>query len=147
VTEDLRALYDETILEHSRRPRNLRVLADGVREEQHNPLCGDRITIYVRLTDTMIGEIGFDGSACAIAIASASLMTEAVSGRTREDASALAERVERMVGSPPGRFVDLDGLSALAALSGVRQFPIRLKCALLPWLALRRALDRARTCG
>jgi len=135
----LQDLYQDVILDHNRRPRNFRALAGGRQAEGHNPLCGDRLTVYVRVEDGAIADVGFQGSGCAIAKASASLMTESVKGQTLPDASALLERLRRMMMAPPGSPVDQ--LGELAALAGVRQFPTRVKCATLAWHALHAAMS------
>ena len=135
----LQDLYQEVILDHNRRPRNFRALAGGRQAEGHNPLCGDRLTVYVRVEDGAIADVGFQGSGCAIAKASASLMTESVKGQTLPDASALLERFRRMMMAPPGSPVDQ--LGELVALAGVRQFPTRVKCATLAWHALQAAMS------
>jgi nitrogen fixation protein NifU and related proteins len=135
----LQDLYQEVILDHNRRPRNFRALAGGRQAEGHNPLCGDRLTVYVRVEDGAIADVGFQGSGCAIAKASASLMTESVKGQTLSDASALLERFRRMMTAPPDSPVDQ--LGELAALAGVRQFPTRVKCATLAWHALHAAMS------
>ena len=135
----LQDLYQEVILDHNRRPRNFRALTGGRQAEGHNPLCGDRLTVYVRVEDGAIADVGFQGSGCAIAKASASLMTETVKGQTLSDASALLERFRRMMMAPPGSPVDQ--LGELAALAGVRQFPTRVKCATLAWHALQAAMS------
>jgi nitrogen fixation NifU-like protein len=139
VIAHLHALYDGTILDHSRRPRNRRAINGGRSAEQRNPICGDRITVHVRLEGDVIQDVSFEGTACAIVVASASLMTEVVMGQTIGSAGALAERFREMIAAPPG--APVDDLGALTALSGVRQFPMRLKCATLAWQALRAALN------
>ena len=136
----LHALYDETVLDHSRRPRNRRAIEGARNAEQRNPICGDRITVYVRLDGDVIRDVGFEGSACAISIASASLMTEVVQGQTVAAASALAERFHGMIAAPPGAPV-VEDMGTLAALAGLRQFPIRVKCASLAWQALGAAVN------
>jgi nitrogen fixation NifU-like protein len=135
----LQNLYQELILDHNRRPRNFRALADGRKAEGHNPLCGDRLTVYLRVEDNAITDVSFQGSGCAIAKASASLMTESVKGQTLADAGALLERFRRMVTAPPG--APVDQLGELTALASVRQFPTRVKCATLAWHALHAALQ------
>ncbi len=132
----LQQLYREVILEHSRRPRNFRRLhaparcADGI-----NQLCGDRLRLCVNGDGARIDEAAFEGAGCAISIASASLLTEAVAGRTCDDALALADRLEQALsGTAP------EDLGALEALCGVRAFPTRIRCATLAWRALRAAL-------
>ena len=135
---DLRDLYQEVILDHYRKPRNFRRLTDADRQaEGFNPLCGDRLTLYVKLKDEVIADASFEGSGCAISTASASLMTESIKGLTLADADALAERLLRMITAPPT--AQIEDLGALTALAGVRWFPIRVKCAQLPWQAMRAA--------
>jgi nitrogen fixation protein NifU and related proteins len=132
-------LYQEVILDHNRRPRNFRTIEGGQRAEGFNPLCGDRLTVYVRIEDGVITDASFQGSGCAISKASASMMTESVKGKTLADAEALFARFQRMITAP------LDGpsdnMGKLTALAGVRQFPIRVKCASLPWHTLQAAVD------
>jgi len=139
MTSALQTLYDETILDHSRRPRNRRALEGGRCAERHNPICGDRITVHVRFDGGVIRDVSFEGSACAIAIASASLMTEVLNGQTMAAAGILAERFGHMIGAPPG--APVEDMGALGALAGVRQFPIRVKCATLAWQALRAVVN------
>jgi nitrogen fixation NifU-like protein len=134
-------LYQETILDHNRRPRNYGTLpsanrhADGV-----NPLCGDRLSIALEVTGDRIAAIRFEGSGCAISKASASLMSEAVSGHTVDEVVALFDRFHGALTSPIDAEIDLDALGKLAALAGVREFPVRVKCATLAWHTLKAAL-------
>jgi nitrogen fixation protein NifU and related proteins len=137
MTADLRALYRDVILDHSRHPRNFRRLEAGRRAEGVNPLCGDRLTVYVRIDNGIIRDASFEGLGCAIAIASASLMTESVKGKTVAEADALFERVRGMVTASPE--APVDDLGALSTLAGVRLFPVRVKCATLSWHALHAA--------
>ncbi|HXH06474.1 MAG TPA: SUF system NifU family Fe-S cluster assembly protein [Vicinamibacterales bacterium] len=131
-------LYQEVILDHNRRPRNFRELpAANHRAEGFNPLCGDRLTVYLVVADGVIADIGFVGSGCAISKASASLMTEAVKGRSVAEAEALFERFHRMVTAPPD--APVEDLGKLNALAGVREFPVRVKCASLAWHTLKAA--------
>ena len=142
MSDEVQELYQAVILDHSRHPRNCRVIEGGYRAEGHNPLCGDRVTVYVRLVTDVIDDVSFDGSGCAITKASASLMTESVKGLTRADALSLLERFHRMITAPP--YAPIEELGTLTVLAGVRQFPTRVKCATLPWHALRAAAeDRA----
>jgi nitrogen fixation protein NifU and related proteins len=139
---DLSDLYQQIIVEHNRSPRNFKKLAHPTREaEGANPLCGDQIKLEVELDGDHIKEIGFQGSGCAISHASASLLTGAVQGKTTDEARALYRAVHAMLTSAPGSPVDTTGLGKLAALGGVRQFPVRVKCASLPWHTLRAALE------
>jgi nitrogen fixation NifU-like protein len=138
VTTGLDDLYQAVILDHHRRPRNFRALEGAASGEAFNRMCGDRVTVYVRVDAGVIADVGFQGSGCAISRASASLMTEAVREKSVADAAALIEELQRALLSSPGRAID--HLGTLAPLAGVRQFPIRIKCATLPWDALRAAL-------
>ena len=137
MTSDLQTLYQDTILEHNRQPRNFRALDTGRKAEGHNPLCGDRLTVFVSMRDGVIEDAAFQGFGCAIAKASASLMTERVKGGTPAEVEKLFDRVQQLIASPDADAGDLGELSALA---GVRQFPVRARCALLPWHALRAAI-------
>jgi nitrogen fixation NifU-like protein len=139
---DLTDLYQEVILDHNRRPRNFGALPDATRTANgHNPLCGDRLTLYVRLDGDRIDGISFEGSGCAISKASASLMTEAVKGRQVADAIALFDRFHQVVTTPVDQPVDDASVGKLAALAGVREFPVRVKCASLAWHTLKAALE------
>ncbi|HWP99978.1 MAG TPA: SUF system NifU family Fe-S cluster assembly protein [Vicinamibacterales bacterium] len=136
---ELSELYQEVILDHNRQPRNFRALPGANRRaEGFNPLCGDRLTVYLVVADGVIADIGFVGSGCAISKASASLMTEAVKGRSVDEAEALFERFHRMVTAPPD--APVEDLGKLNALAGVREFPVRVKCASLAWHTLRAAV-------
>ncbi len=139
---DLRELYQEVILDHNRRPRNFQKL-DGANRaaEGYNPLCGDQITIYLRLEDGVVRDVSFQGSGCAISKASASMMTASVKGKTAAEAAALFGAFHTMVTADPGPAFDPLELGKLAAFSGVHEFPIRVKCATLPWHTLKAALD------
>ncbi|HEY1305139.1 MAG TPA: SUF system NifU family Fe-S cluster assembly protein [Vicinamibacterales bacterium] len=136
---DLHDLYQEVILDHNRRPRNFRVLEGGRTAEGFNPLCGDRLTVYLHVSDGVIEDISFQGSGCAISKASASLMTESIKGKSVAEATALFERFQKMITAQSDSPVK--DLGKLKALAGVRQFPIRVKCASLAWHTLRAALD------
>ncbi|HKC49010.1 MAG TPA: SUF system NifU family Fe-S cluster assembly protein, partial [Gemmatimonadales bacterium] len=123
---------------------NFKKLAHPTRQaEGANPLCGDQISLEVELAGDRIADIGFQGSGCAISQASASLLTGAVQGKSTADAQELFRRVHAMLTSAPGTTVDTAKLGKLAALAGVRQFPVRVKCASLPWHTLRAALESA----
>lgn len=137
MTSDLESLYRDVIVDHSRHPRNFRALDAGRRADGTNPLCGDRLTVYVQVDDGVIRDVSFEGIGCAIATASASLMTESVRGKTVAEAEAMVERVQRIVTASAD--APTDELDALSALAGVRRFPVRAKCAILPWRALRAA--------
>jgi nitrogen fixation protein NifU and related proteins len=138
---ELSDLYQEVILDHHRRPRNYGPLPGASRTAQgHNPLCGDRLTLYVQLEGDRISGISFEGDGCAISKASASLMTDAIKGHSVSEASALFERFHRMITTPFDQEVDEMELGKLAAFAGVRQYPIRVKCASLAWHTLKAAL-------
>jgi nitrogen fixation NifU-like protein len=138
---ELRDLYQELILDHSRHPSNFRAMPDATRSvEGDNPLCGDHLRLYVRLQGERIADISFQGSGCAISVASASLLTKRVQGKTVAEAEALFQRVRRML-TTEEEAADEAALGELEALSGVRQFPMRVKCATLSWHALRAALQ------
>ena len=137
---DLRDLYQEVILEHSKKPRNFRRLEGASRSaEGFNPLCGDHFTVYVDVGDGKIRDIAFQGSGCAISKASASMMTQALKGKSTGEAEALFERFHQVVtGAKPATAEDL---GKLAVFGGVSEFPVRVKCATLAWHALRAALQ------
>jgi nitrogen fixation NifU-like protein len=137
MTSGLEALYRDVILDHNKRPRNFRTLDGGCNAEGSNPLCGDRLTVYLRIANGTIQDAAFQGFGCAIAIASASLMTESVKGKTVAEAEVLFERFLQMITAPAQ--APADDLGELPALAGVRQFPVRVKCATLPWQTLRAA--------
>jgi nitrogen fixation protein NifU and related proteins len=136
---ELSDLYQEVILDHNRRPRNFRALEDGRRQEGYNPLCGDRLTLYVKLDGDRIADVAFQGSGCAISKASASLMTEALKGKTVSEARALFEQFHDMVTSSPD--TPPADLGKLSVLSGVREYPTRVKCASLAWHTLKAAVS------
>jgi nitrogen fixation NifU-like protein len=138
----LSALYQDVILDHNRAPRNYRLMENANRRvEGHNPLCGDRLTVWLRVEGDIIQDVAFQGSGCAISRASASLMTTAVKGKTRSEAEALFRRFHGLVtGSLEP--ADAESLGKLAVFSGVSQFPVRIKCASLSWHALKAALDQ-----
>jgi nitrogen fixation protein NifU and related proteins len=137
---DLRELYQELILEHSKVPRNYRELVNADRKaEGYNPLCGDHLTVYVRTCGDCIQDIAFQGSGCAISKASASMMTQSLKGKTEQEAKELFENFHRMVtGEKNGGPADLGKLLVFA---GVAEFPVRVKCATLAWHTLQAALE------
>jgi nitrogen fixation NifU-like protein len=138
---DLRDLYQEVILDHNRRPRNFRAIEDASRKaEGYNPLCGDRLTVFLRLDGDVVRDVSFTGSGCAISKASASLMTDAVKGKTVREASRLFEAFHAMVTTSSTAEPDVSDLGKLAVLAGVREFPARVKCASLAWHTLKAAL-------
>ena len=138
----LNALYQELILDHNRAPRNYRQMENANRRvEGHNPLCGDRLTVWLRMEGDLVEDVAFQGSGCAISKASASLMTTAVKGKTRPEVEALVERFHLLVTGSLGP-TETESLGKLAVFSGVSQFPVRVKCASLSWHALKAALER-----
>jgi nitrogen fixation NifU-like protein len=138
---DLSDLYQEVILDHNKRPRNFRTLETANHSaEGYNPLCGDRLHLYVRVDDEVVTDVGFQGSGCAISKASASLMTDSIKGRPVEEVRALFQRFHTMVTTPPEAAVE--DMGKLSVLAGVREFPVRVKCASLAWHTLKAALDR-----
>ena len=137
---DLQDLYQELILDHGRRPRNFRPLEGANRSAQgYNPLCGDKVRVYVKLNGDIVEDVSFEGAGCAISTASASIMTETLKGKTREQAEELFQTFHDLV---TGREAQLDApeLGKLAVFSGVSEFPMRVKCATLSWHTLRAAL-------
>lgn len=137
---DTRDLYQQVILDHNRRPRNCYVMDCANRSaDGHNPLCGDTVKVYLRIDDGVIQEISFQGSGCAICTASCSLMTEALQGKTVEEATALFEGFHDML-TGVAREQGL-GLGKLRVFEGVREYPVRVKCATLAWHTLKAALD------
>lgn len=136
---DLRELYQEVILEHSKHPRNYRTLETANHKaEGYNPLCGDHYTVYLDLQDGSIRDISFEGTGCAISKASASMMTQSVKGRTADEAEVLFGKFHELV---TGRAGSGDDIGKLAVFSGVSEFPLRVKCATLAWHTLRAALS------
>jgi nitrogen fixation NifU-like protein len=138
---DLRDLYQEVILDHNRRPHNFRHIDEADRVcEGFNPLCGDRLTLFVELDGDVIRDVSFEGTGCAISRASASLMTDALKGKSIGEAQSLFERFHQLVTSPTDVPADISGLGKLAVFAGVREYPTRIKCATLSWHTLRAAL-------
>ena len=141
---DLRDLYQEVILDHSKRPRNFRELPEANhRADGYNPLCGDRATVYVRLDGDIVTDVSFKGSGCSINTASSSMMTESIKGKSREEVERLFTRFHELVTAPPDQKdrVAAPELGKLAVFSGVSEFPVRVKCASLPWHTLKAALE------
>ncbi len=137
----LSGLYQDVILEHNRAPRNFRSMEDADRHaEGRNPLCGDQITVWLKLDGDIVSDVSFQGAGCAISKASASLMTQAVKGKTRAEVERLFQRFRQLVtGALPAEATE--NLGKLAVFSGVAEFPIRVKCASLSWHALKAALE------
>jgi nitrogen fixation NifU-like protein len=137
--DDLNDLYQQVILDHSKSPRNFRPLEKASRTAQgYNPLCGDNVTLFLRFEDDRIADISFQGSGCAISKASASLLTESLKGRRRDEVKPLFERIHQMMTT--GQIVGAD-LGKLAVFAGVHKFPARVKCAILPWHAVLAAVE------
>ena len=137
---DLKDLYRDVIVDHNRHPRNFGALKSANRTaEGHNPLCGDRLKLYADVEDDKVADLAFEGSGCAISVASASLMTDALKGRTLADVREYFEEVHRLLTEHD--YVPKRDLGKLAALSGVREFPARVKCASLCWHTLIAALE------
>lgn len=139
---DTRALYEQVILEHNKKPRNFRDMPNADRKvEGYNPLCGDHFTVYLKLDGDRIEDISFSGAGCAISKSSASVMTTLLKGKTKREAEELFRRFHTMVTSSPGTPIDEESVGRLAVFSGVREFPIRIKCATLAWHSALAALD------
>lgn len=138
---DLRELYQELILDHSKKPRNYREMPNANRKvEGFNPLCGDHFTVYMDLEGETVKDVSFQGSGCALSKASASMMTQALKGKTKADAETLFERFHDLVtGKTAGPGVE--SLGKLAVFSGVSEFPVRVKCASLAWHAMKAAIE------
>ena len=139
MTGDLRELYEEVILEHNRHPRHFPENPPGSNHHAHgfNPLCDDEIAVHLKVADGYIAEAGFEGAGCAVAMASASMMTEAIQGKPLAEVDRLFDRVHAMLAEDG----PADAVGKLKVLSGVREFPMRVKCATLAWHTLRAALD------
>jgi nitrogen fixation protein NifU and related proteins len=140
---NLRELYQEVILDHSKRPRNFRALQGANRHaEGHNPLCGDRATVYLLVEGDVVRELSFQGSGCSISTASASMMTDALKGKTVAETRALFERFHELVTADPSKAATAGAeLGKLAVFAGVHEFPMRVKCASLPWHTMKAALE------
>jgi nitrogen fixation NifU-like protein len=139
---ELRDLYQEVILDHNKRPRNFRRPEHPTHEARgDNPLCGDKVTVYLTVEDGVVKDVAFEGRGCAISTASASLMTEIVKGRRIEEARELFRRFHEMVTGTEPEGTDAEDLDKLQVLSGVREYPMRVKCATLSWHTLAAALD------
>jgi len=138
---DLQELYQQVIIDHNHNPRNFHEIEHPSHSAKgHNPLCGDKIDIYLTITDEIIAEVSFMGSGCAISKASSSLMTEVLLGKTITEAQQLFDSVHNTITN--GK-TDVDDIGKLAVLSGVHKFPARVKCAILPWHTMKSALDKS----
>jgi nitrogen fixation NifU-like protein len=141
MNDELRDLYQEVILDHSKRPRNFGPLDSATCTARgNNPLCGDRMTIYLTVEDGVVKDARFEGNGCAISVASASLMTDAIKGRSVNEARVLFERFHRLLTSDDDA-VDTEALDKLTVFAGVREFPVRVKCATLAWHTFKAAID------
>ncbi len=135
---DLRELYQEVILDHRKTPRNFREMEEANRRlEGYNPLCGDRVTVYLQVEDDVVQDVSFQGMGCAISTASASMMTELLKGKKVEEAEVIFQHFQDLV---TGKSDRSDGVGKLVVFAGVSEFPLRVKCATLPWHTLRAAL-------
>jgi len=135
--EPLNDLYQAVIIDHSRHPRNFRKISVGCTEEGYNPLCGDRVIVYIKTNKSIIEEVSFEGEGCAISQASASLMTETVKGKTIAEANRIFDAFHQMLTDTPSEKISL---GKLEAFQGVREFPMRVKCATLAWHTLMRLI-------
>lgn len=137
-----RALYEQVILEHNKKPRNFREMPDATQQlEGFNPLCGDHFTLYLKMNGDVIDDVSFSGAGCAISKSSASVMTTLVKGKTKKEAEDLFAAFHKMVTAAPDAPVDEEKAGRLAVFAGVREFPVRIKCATLAWHTLLSALD------
>jgi nitrogen fixation NifU-like protein len=140
---ELSELYQQVILDHNKKPRNFRKLeAASHTAEGYNPLCGDHLTVYLNLDADRVADVGFEGSGCAISKASASMMTQAVKGKSKEEAENLFREFHSMVTGELNEETEENSLGNLKIFAGVREFPVRVKCATLPWHTLHAALNK-----
>jgi nitrogen fixation protein NifU and related proteins len=140
---ELSELYQQVILDHNKKPRNFGKLETANHSaEGYNPLCGDQLTVYVNLEDDLVKEVGFEGSGCAISKASASMMTQAVKGKSKEQAETLFKEFHSMVTGELDEETEENNLGNLKIFAGVREFPVRVKCASLPWHTMHAALNK-----
>jgi nitrogen fixation NifU-like protein len=137
---DLRELYQEVILDHHKKPRNFRKIENARHVEGYNPLCGDKVTVYVKLDGDVVKDVSFQGSGCAISTASASMMTESLRGKTRAQAEAVFKSFHELITGRPPEKSETPELGKLEVFSGVREFPLRVKCASLAWHTFQAAL-------
>lgn len=145
MLDNIRDLYQEVVFDHNRNPRNFRVMENANRTvEGFNPLCGDKITLYVKIDDGIVSDVSFQGQGCAISTASASLMTDIIKGKSEAEAERLFETFHRITTSQD-EAINLDELGKLAVLAGVRAYPARVKCATLAWHSLQAALKNQTT--
>ena len=139
---DLQELYQEVVMDHNRRPRNFRKLEGANRTAKgFNPFCGDEITLYLKVEDDTISDVGIQAVGCAISKASASMMTESIKGKSKAEAEKLFGAFRHMVTRKPGEEIDAEALGDLEMLGGVVAYPVRIKCAVLAWHTLHAALN------
>ena len=139
---DLKNLYQEAVLDHYRKPRNFHEIENANRQAGgFNALCGDKLSVFIRIENGVVKDIGFVGSGCAIFMASASMMTESLKGKTETDAKAIFERFHQLVTGRSETQPDPATLGNLAIFSGIREYPVRVKCATLAWQTMRAALE------
>ena len=140
---ELSELYQQVILDHNKKPRNFRKLESANHSaEGYNPLCGDQLTVYLNVEGDLVTDVGFEGSGCAISKASASMMTQAVKGKSKEQAQTLFKEFHSMVTGELDAENDENSLGNLKIFAGVREFPVRVKCATLPWHTMHAALNK-----
>ena len=140
---ELSELYQQVILDHNKKPRNFRKLDTANHSaEGYNPLCGDHLTVYMDLENDLVKDVGFEGSGCAISKASASMMTQAVKGKSKEEVETLFKEFHLMVTGELDEETEGDSLGNLKIFAGVREFPVRVKCATLPWHTMHAALNK-----
>ena len=140
---ELSELYQQVILDHNKKPRNFRKLETANHTaEGYNPLCGDHLTVYMNVEGDVVTDVGFEGSGCAISKASASMMTQAVKGKSKEQAEALFKEFHSMVTGDLDEETEDNSLGNLKIFAGVREFPVRVKCATLPWHTMHAALNK-----
>jgi nitrogen fixation protein NifU and related proteins len=139
---DLRELYQDLILDHTKRPRNFgRLETANCQADGYNPICGDKVTVFLNVENDVVNDIRFQGSGCAISTASASMMTESLKGKTVADAKTLFARFHELLTGKSDQLPDIEALGKLAVFSGVKEFPIRVKCATLAWHTMNAALS------
>jgi nitrogen fixation NifU-like protein len=143
---ELSDLYQQVILDHNKKPRNFRRLEEANRTaEGYNPLCGDQLVVYMQLEDETVKDISFEGSGCAISKAAASMMTQSIKGKTKQEAEKLFDEFHRMVTGQLDEEAEANNLGRLTIFSGVREFPARVKCASLSWHTMHAALNNEGT--
>ena len=143
MDQELRELYQQVILDHNKSPRNYHVMEHPTQDaEGFNPLCGDRLHIYLLVEDGIVKDVSFQGSGCAISKASASLMTSMIKGKTKEEAEKIFEKFHDLITGKLGEQISIDELGKLAVFEGVKEFPVRVKCASLAWHTMKSALNK-----